>query len=197
MGFNIGGLLSGLAPVIGAAFGPTGAIIGGQVGGIITAAAGAPSVAPRVRANGAMVPQEAIVGVAPRVPVAPSTAVAPMVTGGALVPLATGARGLIAALLAKAGLTLGKRVTANGVLALVREIGLAAAAAALGLELVEIAQIIAAKPRRRRRGITAAQLATIRKTLRKVATINRTLAEFRPPVRRATGRRVTQTRISN
>jgi len=104
--------------------------------------------------------------------------------GTALIPFVAGARGIIAALLGRASATIGTRISAARVLSLVRDLGLAAAAAALGLTAVEVAQIIAAKPRRRRRGITASQLATTKATIRRVTSINRAIAEVCPPARR-------------
>ena len=104
---------------------------------------------------------------------------------GALVPfVAGGARSLIAALLARASAAVGTRITRNRALSLVRDLGLAAAAAALGLTAIEIAQIIASSPRRRRRGITAAQIATTKATIRRMDSLNRQIAAVCPPTRR-------------
>lgn len=103
---------------------------------------------------------------------------------GALVPFVAGARGIIAALLGRASATIGTRISAARVLSLVRDLGIAAAAAALGLTALEVAQIIAAKPKRRRRGITASQLATTKATIRRVHSINDAIASVCPPARR-------------
>lgn len=104
--------------------------------------------------------------------------------GTALIPFVAGARGLIAALLGRASASVGARITSARVLSLVRDLGLAAAAAALGLTAIEVAQIIAAKPRRRRRGITASQLSTTKATIRRVHSINDAIASVCPPARR-------------
>lgn len=104
--------------------------------------------------------------------------------GGVLVPFVAGARGLLAALLGRASVNLGSRISSARVLSLVRDLGLAAAAAALGLTAIEVAQIIAAKPKRRRRGITASQLATTKATIRRVHSINDAIASVCPPARR-------------
>lgn len=103
---------------------------------------------------------------------------------GALVPFVAGARGLIAVLLGRASASIGSRITSARVLSLVRDLGLAAAAAALGLTAIEVAQILAAKPKRRRRGITASQLATTKATIRRVHSINDAIASVCPPARR-------------
>ena len=183
MAFGIGSILGAVAgPLIGAVVGgPAGAAIGAGV----TAATRSLSQ-----------PQLAPTAVAVQAPRIGGSQVGPTATpamAGALVP---GARAMIQSLLAVAGASLGKRVTASSVLSLTRELGLVAAAAALGLTAVEVAQIIATKPRRRRRGITAAQIATTRRTIRKVTSIQRALAEVCPPPRRrAPAKKFTATRV--
>jgi len=107
---------------------------------------------------------------------------------GGVLSLAMGAGRLIASLLARASATLGKRITRAGVLSLTREVGIVAAATALGLTAVEIAQIIASKPKRRRRGITAAQLTTTKATIRRMDSINRAIAQVCPPAARRRSR---------
>lgn len=104
-----------------------------------------------------------------------------LVGGSAVVTMARGAIGFIAGLLARASATLGKRITRSGVLSLSREVGLVTAATALGLTAVEIAQIIASKPRRRRRGITASQISTTKATLRRIQSLDRAIAKACPP----------------
>ena len=110
---------------------------------------------------------------------------------GTIAPMIRAAGGFIAGLLGRASATIGKRMTRNGVVSLSREVGIAAAATALGLTAVEIAQIIASKPTRRRRGITASQIATTKATMRRVNSLNTAIAKACPPpaARRAAIRR--------
>ena len=68
-----------------------------------------------------------------------------------------------------------RRMSAMRFRSFARQVGLENAAAAMGISLVEAAQIIARAPRRRRRGITAAQLATTRSTIRRVVSIAKSL----------------------
>jgi len=104
---------------------------------------------------------------------------------GALVPfVGGGAAVLIRAILGRASAFVGARMTSARVLGLVRDVGLAAAAAALGLTAIEVAQIIAAKPRRRRRGITARDLATTKRVLRTTHRIQHDLSHLAAPARR-------------
>ena len=180
----------GIGSILGAAASIGGAILGGPVGGAVSAAGGAltRSLAPQ--------PQLAPTSVAvmpPRIGGSQTGPTATPVIGSAV---AIAGRTVIQGLLSMAGATLGKRVTASSVLSLTRELGLVAAASALGLTTVEVAQIIATKPRRRRRGITAAQIATTRRTIRKVTSIQRALAEVCPPPRRrAPTKKFTATRV--
>ena len=180
----------GIGSILGAAASIGGAILGGPVGGAVAAAGGAltRSLAP----SPALAPTAVSVA-APRIGGTQTGPSATPAMAGALIPVG---RQLITGLLSVAGATLGRRVTANSVLSLVRELGIVAAAAALGLTAVEVAQIIAARPRRRRRGITAAQIATTRRTIRKVTSIQRALAEVCPPPRRrAPAKKFTATRV--
>lgn len=178
MAFGIGSILGAVAgaaaPIVGAALGgPAGAAIGTALGGAITQAT-APTVSTQ----------------------AGPTAARATPARGARVPMAMAQRGLITELLAIASDQIGRRITAAQVLALVRDLGLAAAALALGLTETQTAQVIAARPRRRRRGITAASIATTRRTIRQVSSIQRQLAEFCPPPRRrAPTKRITATRV--
>ncbi len=180
MGFSIGRFLGSIAqvaaPILGAVIGgPAGALLGTAVAGGISAGFGptASQVGP--------VPLLSSVAF-PRIPSLPGPTVTPT---GAIVPfIAGGAGALIRALLARASAFIGNRVSRDRVLSLVRDLGLAATAAALGLSVVEVAQIIAARPRRRRRGITASQLATTKATIRRVHSINDAIASVCPPARR-------------
>ena len=105
--------------------------------------------------------------------------------GGALIPfVAGGAATLIRNILARASAFIGARISASRVLALVRDVGLVSAAAALGITAVEVAQVIAAKPRRRRRGITARDISTTKRVIRTTHRIQHDLSHLASPVRR-------------
>jgi len=179
MSFSIGGFLSALgsiaAPIIG---GIVGGPAGFALGSAVSAGFGAPSssVGPTVLT---------LRGPPRGRPVTTGGGGATTLPGaGGVLSLALGAGRLIASLLARASATLGKRINRAGVLSLTREVGIVAAATALGLTAVEIAQIIASKPRRRRRGITAAQLTTTKATIRRMDSINRAIAQVCPPASR-------------
>lgn len=112
----------------------------------------------------------------------------PTVTRAALAPavpfVAAGVRGLIATLLGRASVAIGKRMSAKSVVALVKSLGLTAAAVALGLTVEETAQIFAAAPRRRRRGITARDIATTKRVIGVTHRIQHELGHLARPVRR-------------
>mgnify|MGYP000211720625 CR=1 FL=1 len=194
MGFSIGRLLGSIVQpaltILGGAFGgPAGALAGSAIGGAIAGDGRRQTFAQQLAARGPL-------------PVAPSPLMLPVglpagsfsfgsqagptvqPAGTALIPFVGAARGLVAVLLGRASAFIGTRISSARVLTLVRDLGLAAAAAALGLTAVEVAQIIAAKPRRRRRGITAAQLATTKATIRRVHSINHAIASVSPPAAR-------------
>lgn len=166
MGFSIGSFLSSLAGSVVSAIPIVGPLIGAAASGFAGPTRAQPVVfAPPSRPTGSQV--------GPTV-----------VSASMIVPLARGAGRLIASLLARASATLGKRISRAGVLSLTREVGIVAAATALGLTAVEVAQIIAAKPTRRRRGITASQLTTTKATIRRIDSINQAIARICPPARR-------------
>jgi len=100
------------------------------------------------------------------------------------VPAIPIARGLIATLLGRAGATIGKRMSARSVVALIKSLGLTAAAAALGLSIEEAAQIFAAAPKRRRRGITARDISTTKRVIGVTHRIQHELSHLARPVRR-------------
>jgi hypothetical protein len=182
MGFSIGRFLGSIArvaaPILGAVVGgPAGALIGTAIGGGISAGFGPNGVS---QAG----PSPLLSTVAfPRIPSLPGPTVQP--AGVALAPLvAGGAAALIRSLLARASAFLGRQVSASRVLALVREVGIVAAAAALGLTAIEVAQILAVQPRRRRRGISASNIRTTKRVLRTVHSIQHDLSHLAGPVRR-------------
>jgi hypothetical protein len=71
----------------------------------------------------------------------------------------------------------GKWITRKKVVAVAKQIGIQAAATALGLGVLEIAEMIVEEETRKRRGggVTAAQLRTTRKTMRRVMGMARTI----------------------
>lgn len=124
----------------------------------------------------------------PSRPKAPSQA-GPTVRRAALVPaiplVAGAARALIAGLLGRASTAIGKRMSSRSVAALIRSLGLPAAAVALGLSVEEAAQIFAATPKRRRRGITARDISTTKRVIGVTHRIQHELGHLARPVRRA------------
>jgi len=67
---------------------------------------------------------------------------------------------------------------------LARELGISAAAIALGITAVELAELLVSAPRRRRRGITAAQISTTKATIRRVNSLNVAIAKVCAPAQR-------------
>lgn len=109
----------------------------------------------------------------------------PTVTRAAFgIPAVPIVRGLIAALLARASAAIGKRMSGRSVVALIKSLGLPAAAVALGLTIEEAAQIFAAAPRRRRRGITARDISTTKRVIGVTHRIQHELSHLARPVRR-------------
>ena len=82
----------------------------------------------------------------------------------------------------------GQRFSRKNAAALIRKVGLEAAAVALGIGVVEVAEILLAESTKRRRsgGITAAQVRNARSTTCKVARLARDLGVKPAPVRRKT-----------
>lgn len=64
---------------------------------------------------------------------------------------------------------------------LARELGIVAAASVLGITALELAEIVTKPRRRRRRGITAAQIRTTKATIRRMDSLNRSIADVCPP----------------
>ena len=128
MGFSIGRFLGSLASTVVGSIPIIGPLIGAVAGGFST-----PPPGPY--------PGGSQVG---------PTVFTPAQAMSTVPALVRGAGTLLRSLLARASATLGKRITRSGVLSLVREVGIVAAATALGLTAVEVAQIIASKPTMRR-----------------------------------------------
>ena len=144
--------------------------IGGLLGGIASVLPGISSIIGAFRK--------------PSRPRAPSQA-GPTVRRAAFgVPAIPIARGLIGTLLGRATAAVGKRMSARSVVALIKSLGLTAAAAALGLSIEEAAQIFAAAPKRRRRGITARDISTTKRVIGVTHRIQHELSHLARPVRR-------------
>jgi len=172
MGFSIGNLIGAVAPILGGIFGGApGAALGSVIGKVADPRRAFTQPTGFLPQSGPRGSQTGPTGSGPGV----------LVGGSAVLTMARGVVGFIAGLLARASATLGKRITRAGVLSLSREVGLVTAATALGLTAVEVAQIIASKPRRRRRGITASQISTTKATLRRIQSLDRAIAKACPP----------------
>ncbi len=103
--------------------------------------------------------------------------------------LALSARGLIQNLLRRASENIGKRITRKNAIALIKRVGIDAAALALGLTVLEMAQIVASEPSRRMRGISGGDIKRTRRTLRKINNLACTLREFCGTGRTSIGRK--------
>ena len=163
MGFSIGRFLGNLAGSVASSIPVIGPIISAASAGFVSPARpqGPSQVGPTVIRGG--------------------SGVSTLPGMGGVVPMVIRGASLIAGLLARASAAIGKRITRAGVIALSRDVGIITAASALSLTAVEVAQIIASKPRRRRRGITASQIATTKATMRRVNSLNRAIAKACPP----------------
>lgn len=78
---------------------------------------------------------------------------------------------------------------ASRAMLLARELGVVAAAALLGMTSVQLADLIVRKRRRRRRGITAAQIRITKATMRRLDSLNTAIAKACPTPRRRAPRR--------
>lgn len=83
-----------------------------------------------------------------------------------------------------AGRTFGSAKFRRSALVLAKELGISAAAIALGITVLELAEIIARGTPRRRRGITARQISTTKATIRRIDSLNRAIAKVCPPASR-------------
>lgn len=182
MGFNLGAAIGAILPGVGAA-------IGGPLGRVIE------TVAPAVSAGFAPTPAAPVMSGVPStiaafMPRLPSPLPGPSVVptpAMSRVPALIGAgRSVVAPILARASAAVGRRVTAKALIALARQVGIQAAATALGLSVTDIAHVIVTRPRRRRRGITAAQIATARRVIRFNKSLSKSLGTTsrRAPTRR-------------
>lgn len=81
--------------------------------------------------------------------------------------------------------------TKRKIIRLVKAVGIHTAATVLGLELTQVAEVVANPPRRRRRGITAAQLSNAKRVNNAVIRMANDLQCGCAPRRRTTTRRKT------
>jgi len=77
-----------------------------------------------------------------------------------------------------------RRIDRRKAVLLAKELGITAAAVALGITALELAELLVSAPRRRRRGITASQISTTKATIRRIDSLNRAIAQVCPPARR-------------
>ena len=152
-------------------FGPVAAAVAGVAGSRFIPTASAMTGRPTQPPISIGTVQMGIAGIAPGIgrAVAPIAAQAGRIIVG-LIRTATGrVRGV--------RLPSGQFVTRRKMLKLARDVGIAAAAAALGITVAEMAEAVATAPVRRRRGISAADVRRTRSTLRKICVLTRDLKE--------------------
>lgn len=154
MGFSIGSLLGGLAPIVGGLLGgPVGVAIGGAIGSaFVRPQARLPSQAGPTARRGSKLPQLLLKGAA---------GVGTIITMGELLNIARE--------------NSGRRVTSKIIRDSVRVCGIEVTAATFGLSTEDICRIAVTTGRRRSRGISAVDLRRTRSTLRKVSSIQRDL----------------------
>lgn len=195
MGFSIGSLLGGLAPIVGGIFGgPVGAAIGGVVGGAISPSVGPTLTAsqragetPAARANRLQVQQQNAIGILPLTgPDAFGVTRRRVGTAQAFsrVPGIVGRMSVIGELLQISRQATGQVVTRQKITDAVKHCGIAMASSIFALSESEICQIVISKRRRRGRGISAVDLRRTRSTIRKVHNIQHDLKRLSPAVRR-------------
>lgn len=168
MGFSIGSFLGKIAaPILGAVFGPVGAIVGGAVAsGFGPGSAGSSQVGPTA------LPAQL------RFPI---PKIGPGISG---IGIGGAAISVISALLNRAREFTGGPVSAKKIKEAVKVCGIAQASQIFGLSESEICMIIVSIRRRRARGISAVDLRRTRSTIRKVHNITHDLQRLRPSVRR-------------
>ena len=169
MGFSIGRLLGGIAPILGGIIGgPAGALVGGAV----SAAFGPGTSQPSQVGPTGNVPAQLRLPI-PRVP-------------GRILPPGVGpaiAGGMLGELLDLIFQNTGIRTSAKRVKEAVRVCGISTASSMFGLSEAQICTIVLSVRRRRARGISAADLRRTRSTIRKVHNISHDLRKLVPKVR--------------
>jgi len=179
MGFSIGRFLGKIAgPIVGGLLGgPAGAILGAGISAGFTAPA---RVAPS--------PQPFFA------PAAASSQVGPTAFGVTRRRVGTfgvparfafgGAVSVVAGILSQIRENTGQRVTRQKVVDAVKHCGIQLAAETFGISETEICQVVISRPKRRGRGISAADLRRTRSTIRKVHNIQHDLKRLSPAARR-------------
>lgn len=157
MGFSIGALLGGLAPIVG---GFLGGPIGASIGGAVSAAFSQPSAPSSVGPTAAGLP------------------LTPFISGAGRIIGGMAAGSVIADLLRKAFEVTGQRWSSKQVKEMVRVCGIAQTAATIGLSESAVCTIVTKASRRRRRGISASDLRRTRSTIRKVIHIQKDLKQL-------------------
>ncbi len=183
MGFSIGALISGLSPLVGSIIGGPGGAAFGQIGGAIGASLARPSLAV-LRSS----PPPAAVPFPPRSSFDFSQAAAGRVPFSRLLPplllpgpgQPSGARTRLQSILDDASSAAGKRVTSKDVVNAAKVCGLETAASSFGVSVEDICFVVVhGMRRRRRRGISAADLRRTRSTIRKISNMRRDLKRLK------------------
>lgn len=195
MGFNIGKFLGKIAPLVGSAFGPVGAVLGAGIG-----AGFAGDSSSRAAAVG-RVTQPGPISSPTSVSFRQSFAQAPGVSASSVGPLSlaslprlAGAAGTAFGLselfgfpngggngsptsriLAKARAATGGPVTRNKIIDAARACGLELAANTFGLDVTEVCQILIKGRTRRRRGVSAADIRRTKRTIHFASKIRKDL----------------------
>jgi len=155
MGFSIGSLLKTIAgPVIGT-------IVGGPLGGILGGAITSSFTRPNISIPG------------PTVTPVSASRVPGLIVGAGLMAVGT-----VAELLRLSRNNTGRPASARKIRDAARVCGLEQAASMFGLSTAQVCQIIISRPRRRGRGISAADMRRTRSTIRKISTLQHNLAHL-------------------
>lgn len=165
MGFSLTAALGAATPLLQSVLpgGSTGTL--SQIAGIAAAGfAGPPSS------------QVGPVAMAPRLPTLPRVTNGVTRAGSSLPTLFRAARtSIIGDILNEATENTGRRVTSRMIRNAARHCGIEVAADTFGLDVTQVCQVIAARRRRRSRGISAADMRRTRSTIRKVICIRKQL----------------------
>ena len=182
MGFSIGGLLAGLGPVVGSVLGgPAGGALGGLLGAVGGAFTRPPSPVLLSTPAPAAVPSPVsrffdsspVLAAAGRLPRLLPLPLSPTFGRG------NGQPSRLRSILDVASSAAGKRVTARDVVNAAKACGLETAASSFGVSVEDVCfVVIHGMRRRRRRGISAADLRRTRSTIRKVSNIRRDLKKL-------------------
>ena len=133
----------------------------GEVARDLALSAGSAFIQSRIGGGGAVGPAPVQMA-ALRVPGGMGAATA--MAGGALAV----SRTALVAIKARVAGVLGKNLSIRRIVAIIKRLGPTVAATALGLSAVEIAMLLAASPTRRARGISASNIRTTKRTIKKI-----------------------------